>query len=723
MKTTVKSILFPCLLSFTAIMSILYIYETPEMFPITSCIVFAANFLLFVLYEKLRVFNKKLLSTVIIMVLVIVSGFIAIELIRMHGWRAMSNFTNWFFRTEEDPRHYVGFVAALMVFFTPFLSMAMFYYSIVKYNSFFLMLTCMITFALYAKTYTEIPFMFPSIIIAVFLFISIEKRWYKEQAENALNYFKFIAIGACFVIASAYVAGLFPQARTTPYREQFDEFISGQSIALINTANIIMDSNESASAPVNTDTEILLYRVKADEPVYLRRQVFDNWNGQGWEHYEDDTAWWNHIFENSSVKTAPAYEWRSFFEQLRQNETILDELDFWNQAPPVRRSTMEITVLVNSRTYFIPTPGYPAQINYSEEVRRSIRDEFFTEWTTRYEHTYSVEYYSDYVSGDFLSQLTPERVELLEQTGMYFYMYDTFIYHERYQEYMDSCLELPDYPNSDRVRELALSLTEDYESDYEKAKAIEQYFYNGEFVYDLGFAPESKAVDYFLFESKRGTCSDFASAMTVLAREAGLYARYVEGYVMREMDENGDFLIKIKHAHAFPEIFIGGWGWVIFEPTIPDTGTENNTYYTVLALLITTGVLFASGMLFMLFGMPHVLERRFRRRALRAAPNMQVTMLYNKIYGFYMKQHRISQRTLSSCDLVKLSETQFGVSLSPLTENYDRITYGGINAEKEDYCGIYAQFTQAVKERSKNGKSNKRNTSDELPCSADSNAD
>ena len=48
-------------------------------------------------------------------------------------------------------------------------------------------------------------------------------------------------------------------------------------------------------------------------------------------------------------------------------------------------------------------------------------------------------------------------------------------------------------------------------------------------------------------------------------------ARYVEGYVAKELDtETGKYIVRQKHGHAFPEVYIAGYGWMIFEPTVSD---------------------------------------------------------------------------------------------------------------------------------------------------------
>jgi transglutaminase-like putative cysteine protease len=57
--------------------------------------------------------------------------------------------------------------------------------------------------------------------------------------------------------------------------------------------------------------------------------------------------------------------------------------------------------------------------------------------------------------------------------------------------------------------------------------------------------------------------------MTVLARSAGLPARYCTGYAMLRASENSDssFIASNKTAHAWTDIYFEGIGWVTFDPS------------------------------------------------------------------------------------------------------------------------------------------------------------
>lgn len=124
----------------------------------------------------------------------------------------------------------------------------------------------------------------------------------------------------------------------------------------------------------------------------------------------------------------------------------------------------------------------------------------------------------------------------------------------------------------DRVKEMAVLITENYDNSYDKLKALEGFL--NEYTYDLnpGKVPkDTDFVDYFLFNNKKGYCTSFATAMAVMGRCIGIPTRYVEGFVVtfNNKDNNTTFLVKNNQAHSWAEAYIEGIGWIPFEATPP----------------------------------------------------------------------------------------------------------------------------------------------------------
>ncbi|MGM9948467.1 MAG: DUF3488 and DUF4129 domain-containing transglutaminase family protein [Lysinibacillus sp.] len=137
-------------------------------------------------------------------------------------------------------------------------------------------------------------------------------------------------------------------------------------------------------------------------------------------------------------------------------------------------------------------------------------------------------------------------------------------------------LQLPD-ELPERVRALAADTVKGRKTDYDRAKAIEQYFKRGGFTYETDDveipAEDEDYVDQFLFETKRGYCDNFSTSMVVMLRSVGIPARWVKGYANgTEVDKTDDglrvFEIENNDAHSWVEAYIDGVGWMPFEPTI-----------------------------------------------------------------------------------------------------------------------------------------------------------
>ncbi|MEP7061503.1 MAG: DUF3488 and transglutaminase-like domain-containing protein [Betaproteobacteria bacterium] len=119
-----------------------------------------------------------------------------------------------------------------------------------------------------------------------------------------------------------------------------------------------------------------------------------------------------------------------------------------------------------------------------------------------------------------------------------------------------------------RTRELAQSLRAQHPDDRGYIRAVLAMFHDEAFVYTLTppLLP-SDPVDMFLFDERRGFCEHFASAFTVLLRDAGIPARVVTGYQGGEINPRGGYMIvRQSDAHAWSEAFIDG-EWHRFDPT------------------------------------------------------------------------------------------------------------------------------------------------------------
>ncbi len=121
----------------------------------------------------------------------------------------------------------------------------------------------------------------------------------------------------------------------------------------------------------------------------------------------------------------------------------------------------------------------------------------------------------------------------------------------------------------ERVAALAAELTANAPSAYDKAYAIEAYLRALPYDLTTPAAPPGRDVaDYTLFDAQRGFCDPIATTMVVMLRSLGIPARLATGYINGNYDmQTGGYVVTGQDAHAWPEVFFSGIGWVEFEPT------------------------------------------------------------------------------------------------------------------------------------------------------------
>lgn len=116
---------------------------------------------------------------------------------------------------------------------------------------------------------------------------------------------------------------------------------------------------------------------------------------------------------------------------------------------------------------------------------------------------------------------------------------------------------------------------------FARARALQDHFRDGSFTYDTAVGPghDENALEAFLFETRTGYCEQYAGAYAALARAAGLPARVAVGFTQGERGDDGQFSVRGLHGHAWPEVYLAGYGWVAFEPT-PGRGIPGAQDYT-----------------------------------------------------------------------------------------------------------------------------------------------
>ncbi|MEZ5244425.1 MAG: DUF3488 and transglutaminase-like domain-containing protein [Acidimicrobiales bacterium] len=120
------------------------------------------------------------------------------------------------------------------------------------------------------------------------------------------------------------------------------------------------------------------------------------------------------------------------------------------------------------------------------------------------------------------------------------------------------------------VSDLAAEIVADATTDYERVRALQSFFLDpARFTYDIDVAlrHDINSMTEFL-DRGRGYCEQFASTFAAMARSLGIPSRVAVGFTWGEWSPTrNEFVVRGEHAHAWPEIYFAGVGWVIFDPT------------------------------------------------------------------------------------------------------------------------------------------------------------
>jgi len=141
----------------------------------------------------------------------------------------------------------------------------------------------------------------------------------------------------------------------------------------------------------------------------------------------------------------------------------------------------------------------------------------------------------------------------------------------------DIYFQLPDDFPADAAA-LAREVTAGAANSYEAAVLLQDWF-RSEFEYSLEVQPGhgNNAIEGFL-RDKVGYCEQFAGTYAAMMRSLDIPARVAVGFTHGTSTGTG-YSVTGRNAHAWPEVWFDGLGWVLFEPT-PGRGAPGTQSYT-----------------------------------------------------------------------------------------------------------------------------------------------
>ncbi|MDE6595011.1 MAG: transglutaminase-like domain-containing protein, partial [Oscillospiraceae bacterium] len=475
---------------------------------------------------------------------------------------------------------------------------------------------------------------------------------------------------------------------------------------------------------------MLLYFVRTNDPVYYKTQVFDEYDPdvRAWRPSDDEVTG-NKLWQDKA-------ELLSFEKLSEAIEAAAEERPEIYEEYPTARSYEGITdsetfSVIYTRDFsaiYILAPlrikdAVVSNIGAKYSCRSDSGEVFTNMYRLPQGRDYTVKYYSEDVFDKLIEAGAcdisfEDYGDLLWQAYLMSSIDSEYsnVANEFYNEYAKASKYKRDNETavSDEIQALAYQLTEGMEYDWQKAAALEQFFNKGDFVYSLTYqAPEElDTPEYFIFESKTGTCSDFATAYTLLARAAGLTVRYVEGFTTTpgQNPQPGTYYIYSENAHAYPEVYIPGAGWRVYEPTVASlnggSGTDGDAdnYMAFLLTAAIAVVVFAIFILLVIFS-PKIAESFFRAGLIFCGSERAVRRLYLRHADRLGTKLDIDPVPMTLEEVSSATVLKTGISLDPIGIPLGEHCYGGKNITKEERKAAYdcykSQYKELIKKRKK----------------------
>ncbi len=298
----------------------------------------------------------------------------------------------------------------------------------------------------------------------------------------------------------------------------------GVSYSLYGESLLLGEGNEL------TDELVLLVQVQPDPPMRPRYY----WRARIYDQYLDEQ--WNTTAFTVTRPVAP-----------RQFDLNLPDIE--------ERWTAAFTVTTAGPISTLYIPPQPVWVNHFVEVDLAYNGDGSADIASLRASPY-VRAWERYQARSSISTVT---VAQLRAAGA---DYPQWVI-ERY-------LQLPD-TITPRTRELARELALDQETPYDVVATITNYL-RTHITYNETMPTRRPAgqdpIDWFLFDLREGFCNYYASSQVVMLRSLGIPARLAVGFAQGEWQaSDGTYVVRRHDAHAWPEVYFPGLGWIEFEPT------------------------------------------------------------------------------------------------------------------------------------------------------------
>jgi transglutaminase-like putative cysteine protease len=762
----VKTAVFPLLLAILSLAASLFVFtaEYATRYTVGGAIWCVFLFAVFTLSGKTKI---KAIKPIVHIVLLLTSFVLPISVIGNFGRNRINiyNFVVWFFSGAElqptAPEYLFGFAVAAGYFF----SFTLWYFTNRVYRKQIVFIVSLMPYVIFIKAVFPIQYGFVILSAAFNIFIYLTHMRSGIERNGTVGGRKnMLTVYGDFAIALVLLVFIIPKPAETPYYEQFQEVLKNYEFGNFGGSDSTYGrfNTRSGNADAFNRSQLRdLYYAAMETPNYLKIQAYPYYDDEGnyWYVPNDATTdWyktilsWEGAQENRNINDladallraenySPGFIAENGFEGDLERLTELAETEDDALYSAVIQA-------VNFPSNYIAAPNRTISAKNIRSAFEQVRlgGGLFTHTEMNpYARTEVVYYSEDYPKSsgyldlelvnetDFTEVLKNASDILEENEDDLSPVISAFLANDIYSGAFEPDFNDEGYYYNSRIADLTAEIIADNETDYEKAKSLETYFTEAGFEYVIGFQPPigSDTAEYFIFDSKTGTCSDFATAFCLMAQYAGLTVRYCEGYIPVAADslpesftdtiydENQQFFIVTSdNAHAYPEVYIGGL-WMRFEPTVGSltspfsqaVSTANDATETdpvvILAVIIAV-IIAAAGFVVFLIMLPTLREIGFAISVRFKKPESALKAIYLRT-GAYISNR---SRTMTADELAEGAKTLYNSDISGINIPFVNFVFGGESLTRmqiDNAYKTYGQFKKDIKAAKKRAKKERHN--------------
>ncbi len=670
---TLKVLIVPFLLSFLLSANVFYAFDIP-LLSWWSVAQFAACVGIFILCEFVR--KHRFIGGTFTSLLIMGILYMYMRIVFMADWG--TTYMHWFMSGGDSVPNSFAYLLSILLVFTTFFAMVVYYFSRALYRTSFLMLVSLIPFIVHVKLMHEMNMTYAvfttALNIGVFL---IHNRSEKDMGKRVVGNLSGLTSLGLYTLLFLLMGLAVPKEEETRYYYVFENLFLGGNVSTILPEEYSTMSEHSGNADNFEElNDRKLYEITSVDMgpfVYLNRQTFDYYDFTNDYWYADDYSseavlspeTWNQ--QRAPLNPDSLLQALHMGEELSPGFLAKYGLENLPDSFTVKQDTISITTTNFPSVAYLTPPG-TFDINITFDNNRHDMDYTKVSKTGIYQCIdgflfkdleYDATYYDIQTNAVEIIAAGGANLSVDQSVIMLCELLDILATHENTDyydstfNYLKDALEALNYERlcssnteqiPDSVRKLALEITEGCTYDWEKAAALQNYFEENDFVYDLSYKAPDDSVEYFLFEGKTGTCSDYASAYVLMARSVGLITRYAEGFVP-DAEYGGQYVVRTDCGHAYPEVYIPNVGFVVYEATKPaiynvtsqrQGGNGFAGYLMIVgyrSVLIFAGVSLTIALLLfirLILG-PYVSEAYFTSTVRKATPNKAILLIYTRI--------------------------------------------------------------------------------------------